>query len=102
VKQLWRTLLIIIASALVVGATWLLTPTTGAGPGRDGRRRPPEGQVRPARGESRGTGGINVFGVGELISHTALTGLIVLIVVGADKALARRGGQTAPLATEET
>jgi hypothetical protein len=96
-KQLWRTLLIVIASALVVGATWLLTPSTATSPGREGRRRPPDGQNRP----SSGTGDNRFSAVGELIGHTALTGLVALIVIGVDKALARRSGQSAPLAMDE-
>jgi hypothetical protein len=101
-KMLWRTLLVVIASGLVVGATWLLTPS--GNPGAEGRRRPPEGQARPRgpggpRGE-RGGGGINLFGAGEVLGHLALTGVVTAIVIGVDKALAKRGGAPA-LAAED-
>jgi hypothetical protein len=105
-KTLWRTLVIVLASALVIGATWLLTPTGNAG--FEGRR-PPEGQERPRReggegrpGGPRGErgGGFNLFGAGEVLANLLLTGIVTAIVIGVDKTLAKRGGAQA-LAAED-
>jgi hypothetical protein len=91
VKHLWRTVLIVIASALVVGATWLLTPTNGNAGSNQQR---PAGQQRGEGGpggRERGNGGINLFGFGEVLAHIVLTGVVTAVIIGIDRALNTRG-----------
>jgi hypothetical protein len=101
IVQITRTLVVLIASALVVGATWLLTPASN---GNEGRRPPPrEGQTAPdgaprrergGREGGREGGGFNVFGLGHVMRDLVLVTVVTVIFVSVERSWAKRNGAT--------
>ncbi len=95
--QVVRTLTILIASALVVGATWLLTP---ASIGTEGLRPPArEGRAAPQRERGDRDGeGINIAGFGHVLHDAVLVTVMTVVVVSLERAWAKRSGS--PLSAE--
>jgi hypothetical protein len=101
-NQILRTLAILVASAAVIGVTWLITPTAGAAPMRRAR---PEQQAAASgaegnreRPERRGerSSGPSLFVVLELLQQTAIIAIITVIFVTVERRVLRIGVGTKP------
>ncbi|MFN8569218.1 MAG: hypothetical protein U0Z44_17240 [Kouleothrix sp.] len=106
-KLIGRTLVILTAAMLVVGATWALVGAGfgGGAPGDARERRafeqrpagqPGAGRARPGGFEREGGRGPSLFGAGEIVKDLVIIAVIVAIVSLIKRALPRRRARFVP------